>query len=145
LVHNAVAAVELERQAQEKAEEVILRQMQLSQTMDQKLVWFKQWLAQRLPSGILELLDIDYRDINENGGYWYACFDYAGDEYRIYINGDLGLSLYAPHPAAHGVYQRILEFSVRTDPQKAAVKLLATIGTQAEMFSRYRAEAGVAR
>jgi hypothetical protein len=129
LIRESMQAIELERQAAEKAEEVMLRQMQYALTMEQKLESFQKWLRERLPAGILQLLEVHYRDVHENNGYWYAYFGYRGHEYRIYINGSLGISLYGPRPQSPAVHDRLLELTLHVEPQKAAVQTLAAIGT----------------
>ena len=132
LIRESMQAIELERQAAEKAEEVMLRQMQYALTMDEKLASFQKWLSERLPTGILQLLDVKYRDEHENNGYWYGHFSYRGHEYRIYINGSLGISLYAPRPQSPALHDRLLELSLHTEPQKAAVQFLSSLGTHAQ-------------
>lgn len=131
LIRESMQAIELERQAAEKAEEVMLRQMQYALTMEQKLESFRKWLSERLPAGILQLLEVRFRDVHENNGYWYAHFSYRGHEYRIYTNGSLGISLYGPRPQSPAVHDRLLELSLHTEPQKAAVQLLAAMGAHA--------------
>lgn len=132
LIRESMHAIELERQAAEKAEEVMLRQMSYALTMEQKLASFQKWLSERLPAGILDLLDVKYRDEHENNGYWYGYFTYRGHEYRIYINGSLGISLYAPRPQSPALHDRLLELSLHTETQKAAVQLLSSLGTHAK-------------
>lgn len=132
LIRESMQAIELERQAAEKAEEVMLRQMQYALTMDEKLASFQKWLGERLPAGILQLLDVRFRDERENNGYWYGYFSYRGHEYRMYINGSLGISLYAPRPQSPALHDRLLELSLHTEPQKAAVQLLASLGSHAK-------------
>lgn len=131
LIRESMQAIELERQAAEKAEEVMLRQMQYALTMEEKLGSFQKWLGERLPTGILQLLDVKFRDEHENNGYWYGHFSYRGHEYRMYINGSLGISLYAPRPQSPALHDRLLELSLHTEPQKAAVQLLASLGKHA--------------
>jgi hypothetical protein len=132
LIHESVQAIELERQAAEKAEEVMLRQMQYALTMEQKLESFKKWLGERLPAGILALLEVHYRDVRENNGYWYGHFQCHGQEYRIYINGNLGISLYGPRLQSPALlHDRLLELSLHTEPQRAAVQVLAALGAHA--------------
>ena len=132
LIRESVQAIELERQAAAKAEEVMLRQMQYALTMEEKLASFEKWLRERLPAGILQLLDVKFRDEPENNGYWYGYFSYRGHEYRIYINGSLGISLYAPRPQSPALHDRLLELSLHTEPQKAAVQLLASLGAHSQ-------------
>lgn len=131
LIRESMQAIELERQAAEKAEEVMLRQMQYPLTMEEKLASFQKWLGERLPTGILQLLDVKFRDEPENNGYWYGFFTYRGYEYRMYINGSLGISLYAPRPQSPALHDRLLELSLHTEPQKAGVQLLASLGKHA--------------
>ncbi len=135
LIQESMQAVELERAAAEKAEEVMLRQMQYALTMEQKLDSFKKWLSDRLPGGILQLLEVRYRAEEENNGYWYGYFSYGGREYRIYINGGLGISLYGPRPESPSVHDRLLELSLHIEPQKAAVQVLAEVGKHAALMA----------
>lgn len=139
LIQESMQAIELEQQAAAKAEEVMLRQMQYALTMEQKLASFKKWLGERLPAGILELLDVRYRDVHENNGYWYGHFQYRGLEYRMYINGNLGISLYGPRPQSPALHDRLLELSLHTEPQRAAVQLLAALGAHARQTGEFRA------
>jgi hypothetical protein len=132
LIRESMHAIELEQQAAAKAEEVMLRQMSYALTMEEKLASFQKWLKERLPAGILDLLDVKFRDEHENNGYWYGYFAYRGHEYRMYINGSLGISLYAPRPQSPALHDRLLELSLHTEPQKAAVQLLASLGSHAK-------------
>src|ERR1051326_2173402 len=132
LIRESMQAIELERQAAGKAEEGMLRQKSYALTMEEKLASFQKWLRERLPAGILDLLDVKFRDEHENNGYWYGYFTYRGHEYRMYINGSLGISLYAPRPQSPALHDRLLELSLHTEPQKAAVQFLSSLGTHAK-------------
>jgi hypothetical protein len=131
LIDDATTALEQERQAAENADEVLLRQIQAALTMEQKQEWFKTWLSDRLPARSLRALQVDYRPVHDNRGYWYAYFLYRESEYRIYINGNLGVSLYAPRIASPSIHELILELHGRTSPQRAGLKLLAAVGRRA--------------
>lgn len=141
LINDATVALDQERQAAEKADEALLRQIQAALTMEQKEEWFKTWLSDRLPLRLLHVLRIDYRPVPDNGGYWYCYFPYRESEYRIYINGNLGVSLYAPRINSPSIHELILELHGRTSSERAGLKLLTAVGSRASALDQARASA----
>ncbi|MCI0352649.1 MAG: hypothetical protein L0Z53_24780 [Acidobacteriales bacterium] len=140
LIADATAALEQERRVAEEADELLLRQIQAALTMEQKQKWFKTWLSDRLPARFLEVFQVDYRAVADNGGYWYAQFVYRENEYHIYINGSLGVSLYAPRINSPSVHELILELDGRTSAERAGLRLLAAVGTRASTLDNTSAE-----
>jgi hypothetical protein len=139
LISDATTALDEERCAAEKADEVLLRQIQAALTMEQKEEWFKAWLSDRLPARFGQVLQVDYRPVPDNGGYWYAYFLYRESEYRIYINGHLGVSLYAPRINSPSIHELILELHGHTPSERAGLKLLAALGSRASALDKTRA------
>jgi hypothetical protein len=141
LIDDATTILDQERRVAENADEVLLRQIQAALTMDEKQKWFKAWLSERLPPRLGQVLKVDYRPVIENGGYWYAYFVYRENEYRIYINGSLGISLYVPRITIPSIHELMLELHGRTSSERAGLELLAAIGSRASALKKSRASA----